>query len=190
VTICDACGKSFVPKYKRKDRPGRYCSLDCYYSVGPRGQRKAVVNGPRMTSRPDLPIAPPSGILAYSRVILYELIGPGPHECHWCYKEINWKQGLLPDALIVDHLDHNEQNNSPENLVESCLSCNAHRRIDGSAAIIKDGELTLEMNKGRTRAVERVCLTCGETFLALPANVKRGGGRYCSRDCVYRRNVS
>jgi hypothetical protein len=31
--------------------------------------------------------------------------------------------------------------------------------------------------------VPRVCVTCGRAFLAKPSNVRRGGGRYCSRVC-------
>jgi hypothetical protein len=35
--------------------------------------------------------------------------------------------------------------------------------------------------------IERTCATCGKVFLAAKAEIKRRGGKYCSRDC-YRAN--
>jgi hypothetical protein len=39
-------------------------------------------------------------------------------------------------------------------------------------------------------SVERICLRCGATFRAFAAHVRRGRGRYCSRDCLYARHPS
>ena len=33
------------------------------------------------------------------------------------------------------------------------------------------------------KKVERTCLWCGETFLAYPSEIKKGGGKFCSRKC-------
>lgn len=63
------------------------------------------------------------------RKVLYDNIGPGPHECHWndrfgCGKtELSW----WGQGLVVDHLDENKLNNNLENLVPSCNMCNLHR---------------------------------------------------------------
>ena len=35
-------------------------------------------------------------------------------------------------------------------------------------------------------SVQRTCLTCGGTFWQHPSNIRRGGGRYCSRTCYHR----
>jgi len=63
------------------------------------------------------------------RLILFEKIGPGKHNCHWCGKEVDFdkKYPEFLDALVADHLDNNHQNNNPENLVPSCNICNVAR---------------------------------------------------------------
>ena len=59
------------------------------------------------------------------RKVLYDAIGPGPHLCHWgCGKSLGWG-GI--GGIIVDHLDDDRLNNSPENLVPSCNHCNMYR---------------------------------------------------------------
>lgn len=184
--ICLSCGITFTPK--TRSRAGRFCSLPCYYDFGPRGPRKDKIKGQRMVSLPNHPLAPPSGIIARSRVSLYDEIGPGPHACHWCKAIVNWETGLVPGALIVDHLDWNIENNLPENLVPSCLNCNSHRRQTGEAKLIKDDELTVLRNGKPTRAIEKRCIRCETPFLITPAEVRAGKGRYCSRECMYLRN--
>ena len=72
----------------------------------------------------DHPLSSTQGHLPEHRMVLYEKIGPGPHNCHWCDKEVSWggKQGLC-----ADHLDDDRSNNDPENLVPSCYLCNWRR---------------------------------------------------------------
>lgn len=62
------------------------------------------------------------------RRVLFDLIGPGPHPCHWCSVPVDWSYGLDPeDVLVVDHLDFDGLNNEPSNLVPSCHPCNSAR---------------------------------------------------------------
>lgn len=63
------------------------------------------------------------------RAALYEAIGPGSHDCHWCGTPVAWG-----DTLIADHLDGSLRNNAPDNLVPSCLNCNASRGRKAAAA--------------------------------------------------------
>lgn len=183
--ICENCGGSFVPKHWK--RPGRFCSLACYHRSGaPRGQ-KTEVRGPRMRTANGHPIAPPSGVVAVARLVLYDKIGPGEHQCHWCGAAVRWIAGggpATPNSLLADHLNWDRLDDSPENLVPSCNSCNAHRTRNGDRRRIKDGELTVLKGGTRTRAVQRNCEHCGEEFLTAPAEVKTGRGRFCSRSCA------
>lgn len=184
--ICSACGKPFTPKSKRAT--GRFCSLACYYKAGPRGPRKQTVNGKRMAHRPNHPIAPPSGTLSYSRIVLFDQIGFGPHDCFWCGTEIDWKYGLEPGTLVIDHLDFNTQNIWPENLVAACVNCKNRRSRKRDNTFIEPDEPIVLVNGRPTRAVTRTCPTCGKEFLAAPAKIEQGRGVYCSRDCLYARN--
>lgn len=69
-----------------------------------------------------------NGILFEHRKVLYDAIGPGPHQCHWCQREVDWTIGpLRPHSLLPDHLDGDKANNAPENLVPSCNPCNGQR---------------------------------------------------------------
>lgn len=63
------------------------------------------------------------------RLVLFDKIGPWDHECYWCKKSIRWGNDCDADVIVVDHLDGNEWNNTPENLVPSCRRCNIQRSI-------------------------------------------------------------
>lgn len=69
------------------------------------------------------PLAMKSGQVSVARAMLYSKIGAGPHPCHHCGTEVDWRHGLEADHLNWARLD-----NSPENLVPSCRSCNQKRR--------------------------------------------------------------
>jgi hypothetical protein len=91
------------------------------------------------------PIAAPKHPLRYRdgtcrphRMILYDKIGPGIHDCHWCGRALRWVAPFLAspyvDArgrpaveLTVDHRDGNTRNNRRWNLVPSCRRCNMDR---------------------------------------------------------------
>ena len=66
------------------------------------------------------------GKIEAHRVILYESLGEGPHPCHWCDRMLPWR-GAPGERICVDHLDFDKLNNSPSNLVPSCLDCNTKR---------------------------------------------------------------
>lgn len=84
--------------------------------------------GYRMLKEVGHPLASRSGLLLLHRKLLYDRIGPGWHPCHWCGEPVEWRAGrLAKGALVVDHVDHDKLNNSPENLVPSCNPCNCHR---------------------------------------------------------------
>lgn len=74
------------------------------------------------------PLADEDGKVYEHRKVLYDKIGPGPHECHWgCGKLLDWG-GV--EGVCVDHLDGDKENNSEKNLVPSCLPCNWSRHTN------------------------------------------------------------
>lgn len=68
------------------------------------------------------PVAGANGLAFQHRVVLYDAIGPGTHECHYCGTPVTWFSGLE-----TDHKDHDKQNNAVENLVPCCMTCNRTR---------------------------------------------------------------
>lgn len=72
---------------------------------------------------PDHPLYAGSPNIMQHRLVLFDKIGYGPHQCHWCQEHINWGNGLE-----VDHLDWDRQNNDPDNLVAACSPCNKRRK--------------------------------------------------------------
>lgn len=111
-----------------------YCSRKCASTAG-----WDVRNGKTRTSRkgirvPGHPLASPKdGRMLEYRYILYEKIGPGTHKCNWCPNTVEWIARSGPGSslgeLVVDHLDGDMHNNSPDNLVVSCNNCNTLRGL-------------------------------------------------------------
>lgn len=178
---CGTCGIAFAP---RRGRESKYCSRTCYAE----SLRGTKVDGVAHRTRTlkGHPIAPPCGVLAVARINLYEKIGPGPHACNWCGIEVDWNRGRhAPGNLIADHLNWDATDDAPGNLVASCNLCNTHRHAHG-AGLIGAEEPTVIWGGSSTRAVERACEYCGSAFLTIPAEVKKGKGRFCSRSCARR----
>ena len=63
-----------------------------------------------------------------------------------------------------------------------CEDCARHieRRVD---YVKKSTRCKTCANKRRRKQLERTCVGCGDTFIAHESDVKRGGGKYCSRQC-------
>lgn len=94
---------------------------------GTPAQGRYFSNGYIMLSgRQDHPLAKSDGVVAEHRVVLYDKIGPGPHNCVWCSKELDWT-ALDDRALCTDHQNNDMTDNRPENLEPSCRPCNWQR---------------------------------------------------------------
>lgn len=85
----------------------------------------------RLTMEDGHPLAnTTTGQVLESRKVLYDSIGEGPHGCHWgCGKILVWG-GV--SGIYVDHVDGDKLNNSLNNLVPSCNSCNVRRAAAGN----------------------------------------------------------
>jgi hypothetical protein len=111
--------------------------------AAPIGTRKLDPSGYwRVRVPPGYPLAR-TGWIAEHRLVLWILIGPGPHRCHHCRREIDWPN------LHADHLDHNRQNNTAANLAPACPRCNSLRwEIDPAIGM---GVGVEERNRGSAR---------------------------------------
>jgi hypothetical protein len=81
----------------------------------------------RQQYRPGHPVADKAGKVYIHRAVLHDLIGPGPHPCHWCALPVDWTVKGSADCLHVDHLNDVGDDNRAENLVPSCARCNTAR---------------------------------------------------------------
>ncbi len=117
------------------------------------------------------------------RLVLFEKIGYGPHRCHWCGDPIDWREGIAEHMVVADHVDGDQQNNDPDNIVPSCFGCNVtrDRRVaDDELYVVKQGK--------RHRAVRRTCENCSAEFLVSASAVRRSTknvGRFCSMECLW-----
>lgn len=175
-STCKHCGAAY-------SRPasliGTYCSKACGYAA----RRKDETTTRRVRYLPGHPLAGATGLVAEARVVLYAQIGPGEHPCHWCGTKVRWTTGLrgnLAGSLIADHLDSNELNDAPENIVPACGRCNGTR----TQGIKPDEAFVVRHNGTRARAVKRACEQCGAAFFVPPSFVRPGKARFCSRSCA------
>lgn len=127
------------------------------------------------------PLADARGKIKTHRLVLFEKIGPGEHPCHWCGEIVSWtKEGPVRGALIVDHINNDGFDNSPENLVPSCSGCNTRRTRGGKLG--KEDSVIIDSGRPR-RAVESKCLRCERSYLARISTRGILFTKACSREC-------
>ena len=123
------------------------------------GGKHATVTKYRTVSVPGHPLAQADGKAYKHRVVLYEKIGDGNHDCHWCAKKIGWF-AERDEKIVSDHLDGDKWNNSPENIVASCWSCNLFRGYEAITHCKNGHEFTKENTYTRPDNGQRQCVTC------------------------------
>jgi hypothetical protein len=173
---CGTCGTNFNRlKSQVKGKEAHFCNMAC-------SRARYGKNLEGLYKKSSSPGHPLGSRVSEHRIILYRLIGPGEHPCHWCRTPVSWTPGgrTREGSLVVDHLDGDRKNNAPENLAPSCHGCNCNRsRKD----LIADGDVYVTFGNGRRqRARLGSCLTCGvETRTAVSARAECG--RFCSHSC-------
>jgi hypothetical protein len=185
--LCAQCGAAFsrLLRIVRRtpDQTSFFCSRQCR-GAHYRGEHHPGWKGgliPYNAVYTTRYIAPYVYVPEHQRV-LAQVIGIGPHRCHWCGRLVDWLPfGMMPaKALIPDHVDGNPSNNAPQNLVPSCTACNTQRM---NPRIIQEGETYVLNHLGQKRRAEwRRCQQCEQPFLF----VNRGGGSkgtHCSPRC-------
>lgn len=77
---------------------------------------------------PNHALADAVGNVYQHRQVLFDEIGEGPHDCHWCGQTVDWA-GVNGKRIDVDHVDGDKSNNDLGNLVPSCHRCNSLRSL-------------------------------------------------------------
>lgn len=118
----------------------------------------SVSNGRRYKTKynPKHPLASKHGIVYAHRMVLFDAIGYGPHSCHWCGGEIDWKPKGQPGELQPDHLNNMGDDNRLENLVPACRGCNVARAQQARSQALRangwwSGNDTIAHLKGASR---------------------------------------
>jgi hypothetical protein len=86
------------------------------------------------------------GTVREHRKVLFDDIGPGPHECYWNPQSGCGQMSLGWDEITVDHLNGVIVDNRIENLVPSCKRCNVLRSKAGNP-IDWDGKTKVRMKE-------------------------------------------
>lgn len=173
---CERCGARYS---RAPSLLGRFCSTECGYAA--RTMERTTHR--RMRYLPTHPLSGKTGLVSAARALLFDRIGPGWHACHWCSRVVEWRvgePGNARDALIADHVDGDELNDAPDNVVPSCGSCNGTR----ARKVNDTEEYIVRKNGTRLRATRTVCHCCGETFFVAPSALLDGKGLFCSRSCA------
>lgn len=86
---------------------------------------------------PGHPLAGATRKVRRARLVLFEKLNGENAPCHWCGAALRWVVIQIkvspPDSLYADHLNGDTTDDRPENLVPSCLPCNANRHRPGWA---------------------------------------------------------
>lgn len=132
-TMCGVAGCLNEAVYSSGLCNGCYCRLRRTGSLNRRvpTYRKKQTTGYIVVKAIGHPLARQSGLLFEHRKVLYDQIGDGPHKCYWCDGEVQWSNAgkSKRGSLVPDHLDGNKSNNSADNLVAACNTCNALRGL-------------------------------------------------------------
>lgn len=133
------------------------------------------------------PLANKSGQVLRHRQVLFERIGGGSHPCNWCGSLVEWqvKSGYGDKkTLVADHLDGDPRNNCSNNLVPSCIACNAQRARFGR---VENWETFIQLKSGsRQRAVWDSCPICEKKFLNPTNRIGLVTRVACSCSCAIR----
>lgn len=123
------------------------------------------------------PLSGKYGWVSVHRAVLYDRIGPGEYPCNWCGKILSWSDKRR--KIVADHIDGDILNNSPDNLVAACYSCNTFR---SRSRVRLPFDISVIIGGIRKRAVKFTCQACGSEDIGPVVGVNK----FCSVACASR----
>ena len=124
------------------------------------GGKEASVTTYRTIKQLGHPLAMADGKIYVHRFVLFKKIGPGSHPCHWCKEQVSWDAAVASMQLVADHLDEDEWNNDPNNLVPACIGCNVSRVKSAKQTCKRGHPWTAENTYHRRDSGSRQCRAC------------------------------
>ena len=111
-----------------------------------------------------------------SQLIIYDEIKiRDSYKCQWGEKCKGKWDGFL-DKLIIHHIDFNDRNNNPKNLITLCKSCHSHFHL--SRKYHSESPMIVK-HLPTTKMIKKECMGCGTIMeLYLSSKIK-----YCSKEC-------
>lgn len=130
-----------------RSRSAKLCPQH-YHRIYRHGDANKTANAPttpsaspgrryRTAYAPRHALAMANGNVYVHRRVLYDILGPGEHPCHWCGVPVHWSTRGDKLGLYPDHVNGLGDDNRAENLVPSCLSCNSGRGAQARSAELK-----------------------------------------------------
>lgn len=115
-------------KNPARTREGRECEMHYYrwrrnghFDLTDVSTEHFHSSGYRVRKAPGHPLARQNGWVFEHRLVAFGKYGPGDQTCHWCGQSLEW-----PEA-VIDHLNEEKADNTPDNLVVACSPCNRAR---------------------------------------------------------------
>jgi hypothetical protein len=171
---CEFCGKEFEAYRGPKQGRPRFCSLDCYWKSG--SPAHSVPNWKSKQAGGEKP--------GRKRVYVGRVDGKPKYiaRAHCVWNQAHPDDPVLPGDE-VHHIDHNKQNDAPENL----MKMNGKDHAIFHAHNIMSEEMSRRMSvyhqanpgKGRKGQVQ-VCPVCGKEFYRPPS----AKAKTCSYKCM------
>lgn len=125
-------------------------------------------HGYKLAHEPNHSLRRSSSRVYEHRVVYHAHHGDGPFPCHWCSAVVTW------DDMHVDHLNDIKDDNSPDNLVASCPTCNQARGVEKMRIAMRMNSKRRHTVHGKTMCLSEWSRELGISNASINSRLKRG----------------
>jgi len=188
VFICQNCGKEFVPQRRTQ----KYCSRTCVNNGKKKGVvKKCVVCGKEFEILP-CDLKKRKGVYCSHKCSNSVKRNSVTKTCSYCGKEFvvtkardNAKYCSRTCVNLAQSKNQRGKNNSryKGKVDVTCEYCGTKFKVIPVRADTARFCSRVCKRKSEQNKVEQHCKNCGKLFSVFPTEIKKGGGKYCSKDC-------